>query len=201
MANEGEDQAPKPDRVWLVSVRVASYEWESFPRREPKPARERLGPLASRARAPQRKLPGSRRNEVNPVRLLAGVANGVLEMVRTKLTSDDISNILKMLNEGHPLWFIADHFNVSPNTIRGIRRGETWKHVEGPRPGPRKSSRFYGVSKHRGRWQAYGLLGSKKFHLGVFNTEEEAARAVNNFIIDQWLPRPLNAIQATSTIA
>ena len=31
---------------WLVSHRVASWEWESFPRREPKPARERLGPLA-----------------------------------------------------------------------------------------------------------------------------------------------------------
>jgi hypothetical protein len=26
----------------LVSDRVASWEWESFPRREPKPARERL---------------------------------------------------------------------------------------------------------------------------------------------------------------
>jgi hypothetical protein len=30
---------------WLVSHRIASWEWESFPRREPKPARERLGPL------------------------------------------------------------------------------------------------------------------------------------------------------------
>jgi hypothetical protein len=29
----------------LVSERVASWEWESYPRREPKPARERLGPL------------------------------------------------------------------------------------------------------------------------------------------------------------
>ncbi len=32
----------------LVSDRVASWEWESYPRREPKPARERLGPLKSR---------------------------------------------------------------------------------------------------------------------------------------------------------
>ena len=30
---------------WLVSHHVRSWEWESFSRREPKPARERLGPL------------------------------------------------------------------------------------------------------------------------------------------------------------
>ena len=31
---------------WLISQHVRSWEWESFARREPKPARERLGPLA-----------------------------------------------------------------------------------------------------------------------------------------------------------
>jgi hypothetical protein len=31
----------------LVSDRVRSSEWESFPRREPRPARERLGPTTS----------------------------------------------------------------------------------------------------------------------------------------------------------
>ena len=30
----------------LISHRIASWEWESLARREPKPARERLGPLA-----------------------------------------------------------------------------------------------------------------------------------------------------------
>ena len=29
----------------LIADNVRSWEWESFPRREPKPARERLGPL------------------------------------------------------------------------------------------------------------------------------------------------------------
>jgi hypothetical protein len=32
----------------LVSDRTASWEWESYPRREPKPARERLSPLRKR---------------------------------------------------------------------------------------------------------------------------------------------------------
>jgi hypothetical protein len=30
---------------WLISDRPKGWEWESFARREPKPARERLGPL------------------------------------------------------------------------------------------------------------------------------------------------------------
>jgi hypothetical protein len=30
---------------WLISHHVRSWEWESFARRVPKPARERLGPL------------------------------------------------------------------------------------------------------------------------------------------------------------
>jgi hypothetical protein len=33
--------------LFLISDRTLSPYWESFPRREPKPARERLGPLQS----------------------------------------------------------------------------------------------------------------------------------------------------------
>jgi hypothetical protein len=125
---------------------------------------------------------------------VAGVGNGVLEMPRATLTKDDIPTILRMLNEGHALSFIARQYSVSTSTIHAIRRREIGKNVEGPRAGPRKSSRFYGVSKQKKGWQAYGLLGRKKRYLGVFKTEEEAARAVNNFINDQRLPRPLNVI-------
>jgi hypothetical protein len=35
--------------VRLVVENTRSYEWESLPRREPRRARERLGPLKSRA--------------------------------------------------------------------------------------------------------------------------------------------------------
>jgi hypothetical protein len=118
----------------------------------------------------------------------------VLELPRTKLTKDDIPIILRMLNKGHTLWFIARQYSVSTSTIHAIRRREIWKNVEGPRAGPHKSSRFYGVSKQKKGWQAYGLLGRKKRYLGVFKTEEEAARAVNNFIVDRRLARPLNVI-------
>jgi hypothetical protein len=33
--------------LFLVSDRTLSYEWEALPRREPKPACERLGPIRS----------------------------------------------------------------------------------------------------------------------------------------------------------
>jgi hypothetical protein len=36
------------DRLRLVADNPRSYEWESYPRREPKPPRERLGPLRPR---------------------------------------------------------------------------------------------------------------------------------------------------------
>jgi hypothetical protein len=38
----------RKDQIRLVSDRVASWEWESFARREPRRARERLGPLKPR---------------------------------------------------------------------------------------------------------------------------------------------------------
>jgi hypothetical protein len=115
-------------------------------------------------------------------------------MVRPKLTDNDIPIILQLLNAGHSLRFIARKFNVSTNTIHTIGRGETWKHIEGPRLRRRKSSRYYGVSKSGNQWEAYCRLGHTKHYLGKFEVEEEAARTVNNFIIDQWLPRPLNMI-------
>jgi hypothetical protein len=38
-------------RLRLAVENVRSWEWESFPRREPKPPRERLAPLRTSARA------------------------------------------------------------------------------------------------------------------------------------------------------
>jgi hypothetical protein len=40
------EDRPEP-KLELVSDNVRCWEWESYPRREPKPARERLGPLNS----------------------------------------------------------------------------------------------------------------------------------------------------------
>ena len=42
------------DKLKLVSGRTRPIEWESFPRREPRPARERLRGLAPSAGAAER---------------------------------------------------------------------------------------------------------------------------------------------------
>jgi hypothetical protein len=48
MGNDDEDYRTILGNLgpWLISHHVRSWDWESFARREPKPARERLGPLA-----------------------------------------------------------------------------------------------------------------------------------------------------------
>lgn len=39
------------------------------------------------------------------------------------------------------------------------------------------ASRFVGVAQHRGRWRAYITAHGRNQHLGLFDTEEAAARA------------------------
>jgi hypothetical protein len=41
-------------KLRLVADNVRSYEWQSFPRREPKPPRERLGPIGPLCISPNR---------------------------------------------------------------------------------------------------------------------------------------------------
>ncbi len=45
--------------VRLVVENTRSYEWESLPRREPRRARERLGPLKPRGRASSEQTPST----------------------------------------------------------------------------------------------------------------------------------------------
>ena len=67
------------------------------------------------------------------------------------------------------------------------------------------SSRFWGVSWHRRRkkWQAYYKdADGKKRHVGCFDDEEEAARAVNKAISDAGLEdqRRMNVVDATGAL-
>jgi hypothetical protein len=48
-------------KLRLVADNVRSFEWESYPRREPKAPRERLGPI--RPVRPNRKLASDRETE------------------------------------------------------------------------------------------------------------------------------------------
>lgn len=63
---------------------------------------------------------------------------------------------------------------------------------EDPPVKPPKSSRFRGVSLHKGKWCAECEIPGKKYHLGRFDSEEAAARARDAFVKANNLKRPLN---------
>lgn len=58
-------------------------------------------------------------------RQAVGEANG-----RSKLTTTKVTEIKKLLKQGQKNTFIAKQFGVDPKTIRNIKNGVTWKHLE-----------------------------------------------------------------------
>lgn len=47
----------------------------------------------------------------------------------SKLTEDNVYNIVQMLEEGYSNKEIASKFNVCIKSIRNIKNGKTWKHI------------------------------------------------------------------------
>jgi hypothetical protein len=52
----------------------------------------------------------------------------------SKLSVTEVRDIVKMLDSGCTTKFIADHFRVSKETIRGIKNGFNWSSVTGIKP-------------------------------------------------------------------
>lgn len=81
----------------------------------------------------------------------------------------------------------TDHINGNTLDNRRVNlRGCT--NAENARNRPRRissSSKFKGVSRVRGydRWRAYIKCDGVKKHIGYFDSEEEAARAYNNYAL------------------
>jgi hypothetical protein len=61
-----------------------------------------------------------------------------------------------------------------------------------PQPKPRPASGFYGVTANKKRWQAQIHYDSKKYHLGTFDTKEEAALAYDREASQCGEEMPLN---------
>jgi DNA-binding NarL/FixJ family response regulator len=53
-----------------------------------------------------------------------GVLNGA-----SKLTEEEVKDILLFHRDGLSIREIAEHFEVSESTIRMIVKGQTWKHI------------------------------------------------------------------------
>jgi hypothetical protein len=87
-----------------------------------------------------------------------------------------------------PVDMIVDHINGNRLdnrrcNLRIVTRQENARNRK--KPCLNCSSHYTGVSKHEnGNWVAYHTHNGKRFHLGSYKNEEEAARARDQFIRD-----------------
>jgi hypothetical protein len=94
--------------------------------------------------------------------------------------SHPISRIIFLWHNGY-LPEEVDHINGNPydNRIENLRAATHGENMFNRNPNKGCISKYRGVSKHCGKWQGAISKEGKKFHLGTFNTETEAALAYN----------------------
>lgn len=81
---------------------------------------------------------------------------------------------------GNPVGLDVDHINGSrlDNTRANLRAVTRQQNMMNMGPRANKASRFKGVGLHAvGKWNARITAGGKNLHLGMFDSEEDAARA------------------------
>lgn len=79
---------------------------------------------------------------------------------------------------------VADHMNRDPldNRRANLRVGTQTLNCQNTSSRRGSASRFRGVRKaSSGKWQAFGHINGKFRHLGVFVSEDDAARAASEF--------------------
>ncbi len=99
----------------------------------------------------------------------------------SELTENQVQEILKS-KESHQV--LANRYGVTRANISYIKRGKTWKHIEGVRvqdiTRPRKDSTIgiRGVSPERNKFRARIQVDRQRRYLGTFETVEEATEAI-----------------------
>lgn len=106
------------------------------------------------------------------------------DCVYAKLSADAVAEIF-LLSGSIPQSKIAKIYNVSQSSISNIVLGKTWGTVDKPeaiRTRVLPKSGICGIREMGGKWQARKQLNKKNYHLGTFETKEEAENAVLDWI-------------------
>lgn len=129
-----------------------------------------------------------RRGERHPARIDPSYLARGERQGSAKLTAEDVVAIRSAYAGGARLAALSRRFKVTERAIRNVVTGKTWRHIEGADPlaSPRlqhASSRLPGVGWHKqaGKWRARVRVDGQTQHLGLFPTEEEAARAIREW--------------------
>lgn len=72
-------------------------------------------------------------------------------------------------------------FLVTKKKEKNNRKLENYNYVK--KGHNQKKSKGYCWNKKLNKWQAYYIYNSKNFHLGYFDTEEEAIKAFNEYLL------------------
>lgn len=99
----------------------------------------------------------------------------------SELTENQVREIIA---SGDSHQGLANQYGVTRANISYIKRGETWKHIKGNRVQDTTRSRkdstvgVRGVSPEGSKFKARIQVNGRRRHLGIFETVEEAAKAV-----------------------
>jgi hypothetical protein len=106
-----------------------------------------------------------------------GRNDGPYAQTKTRINGREVGVFMHKLLTGYPM---TDHRNGDglDNQRHNLRPATTAQNNHNQSPAPGRSSPYKGVHWHKGcrKWQAAIRINGKKRHLGLFASEEDAAR-------------------------